>query len=128
MQTSGRSKVDPKDLHDAIDEHLKVYQSVAIDDWVPKCHWVLHLPEQLQRHECLLTCFVTERKHKEVKRTANELDNTFAGFERKILLDTVHAHVVALKGELNVPVNRPRLVKPQLAPPELACSVQEAAA
>ena len=70
----------------------------------------------------------TERKHKEVKRTANELDNTFAGFERKILLDTVHAHVVALKGELNVPVNRPRLVKPQLAPPELACVVQEAAA
>ena len=62
-----------------------------------------------------------------MKRTANELDNTFAGFERKILLDTVHAHVVALKGELNVPVNRPRLVKPQLAPPELACSVQEAA-
>ena len=44
------------------------------------------------------------------------------------MLDTVHAHVVALKGELNVPVNRPRLVKPQLAPPELACSVQEAAA
>ena len=128
MRTSGRSKVDPKELHNAIAEHLKVYQSVAIDDWVPKCHWVLHLPEQLQRHKCLLTCFVTERKHKEVKRTANELDNTFAGFERKILLDTVHAHVVALKGELNVPVIRPRLENPQLAPPELARAVQEAAA
>ena len=87
-------------------KHFKVYQSVGIEDWVPMCHWALHLPEQLQKHDCLLTCFVKERKHKEVKRTANELDNTFAGFERKILLDTVHAHVVALKGELNVPVNR----------------------
>ncbi len=48
--------------------HQSVYDCKK---WVSKFHAALHLPEMFDRFKILVTCWVLERKHKEVKRLAN---------------------------------------------------------
>ena len=42
----------------------------------PKFHWLVHLPTALARWNALPTCWVHERKHRIVKRYANDILNT----------------------------------------------------
>lgn len=64
--------------------------------WVPKCHLALHLPLQLAKHSCLMSCFVHERKHKIVKKISNQVLDTSRAFEKSILDDVLHGHVQQL--------------------------------
>ena len=52
-------------IHDHLDAAYEVY---GRDYARPKAHFVLHLPEQLERHGCLLSTLVNERRHRVVKR------------------------------------------------------------
>ena len=58
---------------------------------IPKCHWLLHLPECLLRFGILLNCFVLERKHRIAKRYATELTNIAKG-SSKYLLSEIQSH------------------------------------
>lgn len=60
--------------------------------FLPEAHFSLHLPKQLDRHHCLLSCFVHERRHKEVKRWANELQTGSLGAEKSILREVCLTH------------------------------------
>jgi hypothetical protein len=51
-----------------LDYHQCVY---GHDKWVSKFHAALHLPAMFARCQILITCWVLERKHKDVKRVAN---------------------------------------------------------
>ena len=62
-------KVRPKDLQRAVLNHLRRFQACyGTQFWVPKAHLALHLALMLSLFGVLLSCFVHERKHKELKR------------------------------------------------------------
>ena len=61
--------VDPQRLHCAIKQHLDMFLlAYGEDHWIPKHHMSIHLPSMLFEHGLLISCFVHERKHKEIKR------------------------------------------------------------
>ena len=72
-----RIKVSPARLLGAVHRFLKAFtDAFGFEYLTPKCHWLLHLPESLERFGFLLMCFVLERKHRVPKRYATELKNT----------------------------------------------------
>ena len=87
-------------LEAAINTHLALrlnaYGPVAVQ---PKCHYALHLPQQLRQHQQLIPCWTHERKHKELKRWANQVTNAnnAISFEQGLLEDVVLHQVLALE-------------------------------
>jgi hypothetical protein len=77
VRVSECATVDPCDLQDAIISHMRhrvnVYGAESVR---PKQHHSMHLAEQLGRHKILLSCWVHERKHKEIKKYERYLNNT----------------------------------------------------
>ena len=66
---SGR--VTPAMLADAIAAHYAAHVvAYGYTLFVPKHHYMLHMPDQLARFKFLVSCFVHERKHKIVKSCA----------------------------------------------------------
>ena len=90
----------------------------GVQSMIPKCHWLLHFARHLERWGHLLACFVTERKHKMLKRYANDLDNT-SRFERSLMAEVVCHQLRALNdpNTFDVAIG---LVKPQPAHRKLA--------
>jgi hypothetical protein len=77
VRISEREAVDPCDLQDAIISHMRHKVNVYGEESIrPKQHHSMHLPEQLARHKILLSCWVHERKHKEIKKYERNLNNT----------------------------------------------------
>ena len=57
--TTSRMEVSPARLLGAVHMFLEKYTAVfGFDCLIPKCHWLLHLPESLARFGRLLNCFV----------------------------------------------------------------------
>ena len=68
-QANKPGAVSPKRLHRAIITHLRKFQETyGTEAWFPKCHLATHLGRMLHLFHILLSCYVHERKHKEVKR------------------------------------------------------------
>jgi len=61
--------------------HQIAYGSVYIK---PKHHWMMDIPAQLVRDQCVLDAFIIERTHLLVKGIADHIDNTRC-FERSVL-------------------------------------------
>ena len=61
----------------------------------PKFHWLVHLPRHLETFHCLPTCWVHERKHRVVKRYANDICNNVS-FERSVLGEVTSHHVASI--------------------------------
>lgn len=61
--------------------HIAVYGTSHL---VPKHHWLLDIPPQLGRDAMVLDCFVVERTHLVVKRTADQVKN-LQHFETAVL-------------------------------------------
>ena len=87
ITSTHKCKVEPADLLAKVQKFLDMFVEVwGFAMTTPKFHWLLHLPEYLQRlHEILAkcnipgwlqNCFVLERKHKVGKRYATERHNT----------------------------------------------------
>ena len=64
-------RVTPAMLADAVARHYAAHLvAYGYKLFVPKHHFMLHLPGQIARFKMLIACFVHERKHKTVKRWA----------------------------------------------------------
>ena len=80
-------------LRQAIVSHLKAYAAVHGDDGLPpKSHMAVHLASMLEHQGQLLSCWVHERRHKELKRFANNLSNMQAGSELSIMREMLLSH------------------------------------
>ena len=58
------------ELRRAVDEHHQLFKRLYPNHIKVKFHHLLHLPEDLQHLGLVLSCFVTERKHRDWKRTS----------------------------------------------------------
>ncbi|CAE7658968.1 UBC6 [Symbiodinium sp. KB8] len=110
--------VDPAELHNTIVKHnnclLDTYGEAA---WVPKNHLSLHLGEFLKKFGHLVWCFTHERKHKLVKRFANQKLDGSKAFEESILKDVLAVQLNMMEGEM--PSSKVRLMNPKPAPKKL---------
>ena len=82
--------VDPSDVSNAIEKHLNIrLHAYPNSTPVPKCHFALHLGPQCRHHKWLRSCWVHERKHKEVKREGGAMmnANVSVGFEACVHLE-----------------------------------------
>jgi hypothetical protein len=107
-------------LMEAIIKHMQLHKAAYGDcHWVPKFHYALHLPEQLEQWGLLIFCFTHERKHKEVKRYIQGRQNTSTTFEKNILQDVLHMQMLALREDFPYPrgtqLLSPRSVASQVA-------------
>ena len=97
---SCKRPIEVDKLEAAINTHLALrlnaYGPAAVQ---PKCHYALHLPQQLRQHQQLIACWTHERKHKELKRWANQVTNAnnAISFEQGLLEDVVLHQVLALE-------------------------------
>ena len=57
-------------LVDLIGKHHKLYRKLYPKTIKPKWHHMLHLPSQYAAMKKIISCFVTERKHRSLKRAA----------------------------------------------------------
>ena len=110
-------RVQPVQLQDTIRLFLNFCLDAGWKTYMhPKFHWLVHLPKHLAQFGCLPTCWVHERKHRMVKRYANEICNTSV-FERSVLGEVTSHHLA----ELSKPDCFPTvgLVRPRAAPARL---------
>ena len=121
-----RKPLQPAQLQEFIRHHLDSAKALyGTEWWLPKCHLALHLPLQLQDHGCILSCFVHERKHKLVKKLANNVLDTSKAFEGAVLEDVVYTHLENLQNDAYIPSDAVRLLEPiRAAPQALARQVQ----
>ena len=60
----------------AIERFLALFTAAFGEEQLgPKFHWLLHFPDEFRRHGCMISCFVHERKHKVLRRYANDVTN-----------------------------------------------------
>lgn len=97
LQRSLVERIDPADLQTAIQSHLEAFLQVHPEErFIPKGHLALHLPAQLRHHGLLISCLTHERRHKELKRFANNLTNARPGTERGLLQEMQLTHLESL--------------------------------
>ena len=77
-------------IRDVILEHNHLFCRVYPDSIKPKFHHLLHIPDNMRTLGVLLSCFVTERKHRAVKKAACHV---FRHFEHTVLADLINSQV-----------------------------------
>jgi len=114
LEVSARVAVAPSRLKEAVVSYLNSFKGLyGIDVLVEKHHMALHLIEQIAMG-FVPNCFVLERKHKHVKRFANEVDNTSAAFDASILREVTIRHITVLQSSSSVHfANACCLIKPK---------------
>ena len=75
------------EINELILEHHARYSKLYPDSVKPKAHNLLHLPSNISHLGRLLACFVTERKHREVKAAAVHI---FSNFEKTVLANLIN--------------------------------------
>lgn len=119
--------VGVNDLAHAIAQYLEAHKrSYGKRWWIPKMHYLLHIPFMLLAHGILIACFVHERKHKEIKRYAQQRLSQSDTFERNILVDLLHYQLKMLQEPTTFGVDSAKLVKPRDAKPAVTSYVREA--
>ena len=117
LQVSATGQLSADSLDAAICKHFRLYLGAyGANAVLPKGHFALHLPDSLRRHGLLLSCFVHERRHKEVKRFANQLTSMKAGSECHVLEMALEQH---LQNLATYSVGRDGLENPRPAPQAL---------
>ena len=76
-----------EELKRCIDEHHELYKRLYPEYIKPKWHHMLHMPEDVADLGLLLSCFVTERKHRSVKRAALW---TLRHYDHTLIADVVY--------------------------------------
>jgi hypothetical protein len=89
----------------------------------PKFHWLVHLPRMLSAHTCLVTCWVHERKHRMVKRYAQDICNTRI-YERSVLAEVTCHWLADVKSDDAFAVE-PGLIKPHKARQQLKRQLED---
>lgn len=125
LRKSMKGLIDPNKLLELIVKHTCYFKRAYSEDAItPKFHFCLHLPSMLNTHGMLISCFVMERKHKEVKRVANNLSNTHGWFESNILETVTQMHLQDLADDCYMPPLTASLVKAHPAGPDLTAIVR----
>ena len=114
--------VPPAMLADAIARHYAAHVvAYGYTVFVPKHHFMLHIPRQLERFKFLIACFVHERKHKVVKRWAVQLcTGNDRNYERSLLEECTLAHFNSLKA----PLLKPCLLETTAATPKVVAALR----
>lgn len=115
----------PATLESSITAFVKAHQRAwHFSLWVPKHHYLMHLPEMYQEQKVVAGCFVHERKHRVAKRFSENMRRVSDSFETSILKDVLHVNLTDLQdqevNQLNV-----GLVKPVPADGSLKSLLQE---
>jgi len=122
---SHSASVLPSVLLDKIVTHLGCFKAAyGVGLFLPKFHMSLHLPSMLLAHGKLLSCFVHERKRKEMKRYEPDFANTSTSYEKGILMSCLHMHLQALCDREVYPAAEPVLMKAKPAPADLSTALQ----
>jgi hypothetical protein len=92
LMCSGPSRAAGKvvELQSLIDRHAALFGELYDTCIKPKYHHLFHLPDHAVQLGKLLSCFVTERKHRTVKGPAASV---YGNFEKAMLLDLLHRNV-----------------------------------
>ena len=110
-----RGNVTPEQIRCAVHKFLNLFTAAfGVTFLTPKFHWLLHFANHLHTFGTLLSCFVHERKHRMVKRYANEVYNTVA-FEQSVLNEVLCHHLARLEAQDTFDFNL-GLVHPRDAP------------
>ncbi len=75
------------ELRATIVDHHRLYKALYPGYIKPKWHHLLHVPDNMNYLGVLLSCFVTERKHRTVKNAACHI---FRHYEHTVLADMVN--------------------------------------
>ncbi|CAK9018270.1 unnamed protein product, partial [Durusdinium trenchii] len=108
LLAANAGRVAPCSLQNAITLHFMEFTQVYGKDFLPpKAHFAMHLPWSLEKHGFLPSCFVQERRHKELKRYANQTATGVPGVERSVLEEVTLSHTMDLEqynghGELDL--------------------------
>ena len=94
LMRSFRGLVDGAQLADRIAEFASLFIKLfGQAEAPPKFHYMFHLPD----YPIILNCLVHERKHKGIKRFANNMMNTNDCFDGSILREVTYWHLAKLK-------------------------------
>ena len=74
-------------LRALIEKHADLYVQIYPDQVRPKFHHLFHIPDNMEYVGKLLSCFVTERKHRATKAASREL---FRHIEHTVIVDLVN--------------------------------------
>ena len=90
--------IDAAVLLEHIRAHLKAFQLAhGLDRFLPKANFSLHLPDQLAKHGVLMQCFTHERRHKEIKKYANNYCTGIETVEKSLLTASLLTHALDLQ-------------------------------
>jgi hypothetical protein len=114
MSATARGNVRANDLSNAIrlflESHLAAWPATTS---VPKHHFMIHFPRWLDKIGWCPNVIALERKHKSVKRFADAISNTSAGFDKSILQEVTAKHMHDLETashlDLSVGLREPRV-------------------
>ena len=115
---SGRQLTDRSVLKTRAKCHLDSFKAVySEDECVPKFHYLLHL----STFESMPNCFVHERKHKNIKRWANQLFNTTGDWDASVLREVTSLHIAKLAAATAITfAETPGLVEPRAPSKKIA--------
>lgn len=98
-------------LKQLIPSYVSMYTRLYPDAPTPKLHQMFHLTDHISNVQKLLSCFVTERKHRATKRAAlfvfRHIDNT-------VIKDMINKQCEAISGESESLFSETSLVSPRI--------------
>ena len=100
LESRNTGTVSPEELQSKIELYLIFRLGAYGAAWFPpKAHYILHLAAQLRKHGVLVSCYCHERKHKELKKYANQSHNAGAtmAWEKGLLEDVLLQQHLALQ-------------------------------
>ena len=98
LQNVPRGGVTPPNLRNAICRFMTLYVDRYGNNAISKLHGMGHLVDELRRHGTLLSCWVHERKHKTLKRYAQDIMSG-SSYEKSVLNEVTVHHLHALRVE-----------------------------
>ena len=94
LQLGDKACLQVERLTAVIAQHSNLFQELYPQAVRPKLHYLAHIPAILSRLQVNLSCYVTERKHRESKRAAAGI---FRHFERSLIANRLNRMVQAMQ-------------------------------
>ena len=88
-----------EELEAEIAKHHTMFMDLYPECCKPKTHWLWHVPQQMRRWQCNLSCFSPERKHKSMKTMAAKV---FCNVDKGVLYRAVAQDMSTFVDEASV--------------------------